>query len=162
MSRDSFSARCHRHTNQMRLYWDCQTVRISIRMLVGRTERRTHAGENERNRKQTSEGKSRRSGSGRRTDTAIFFFFFHEIFLALPVLPRVNDDNPRACLHRWNRTDGPVQNKVTITNDNGRPQREEERRANGERSGKISRPRNEKQKEERGSLRATSSHVALT
>lgn len=84
VSRDSFSARCHRHTNQMRLYWDCQTVRISIRMLVGRTERRTHAGENERNRKQTSEGKSRRSGSGRRTDTAIFFFFSMKFFSPSP------------------------------------------------------------------------------
>ena len=38
LSRDSFSVRCHRRTSRKRLYWNCQTVRISSLMLVRRTE----------------------------------------------------------------------------------------------------------------------------
>lgn len=76
MSRDSFSARCHRRTNRTGLYWNCQTVQISIRMLVG--ARNKIVKENERNRKQTVQLKE---GKAEREKKMSCFFFLRNLFL---------------------------------------------------------------------------------
>jgi len=114
MSRDSFSARCHRRTNRKGLYWNCQTVRISIRMLVG--ERNGIERENERNRKQTVRLK-REAERGR--DAAIFFakFFRPQVTFDIDANGILSVSAVEKSMNK--------ENKITITNDKGCLSRED-------------------------------------
>lgn len=149
MSRDSFSARCHRRTNRKGLYWNCQTVRISIRMLV--CARNKIAKENERNRKQTVSPVERGNVArkGRRVFPPAKFIF------TPPGLRYSIDANGISVEKSTNK-----RNELMIINDKGRFSREDIR-MNGERSGKIS--HRERETKGKGSrLKTTSSHIALT
>lgn len=111
MSRDSFSARCHRRTSRNRLYWSCQTVRISSLMLVG--ARNKIAKEKEIESRRSAELKRRETE--RERDTV---FFSHKIYFH----PRVTFDidvNGVLVEKQMNK-----KKKIMITNDKGRLSRE--------------------------------------
>lgn len=115
MSPDSFSARCRRRTNRKGLYWNCQTVRISIRMLVG--ARNKIAKENERNRKQTVQLKEREAE--RERDAT---FFSHGIYFH----PQVTFDiDANGILKVSVQKSKNKRNKIMIINDKGHFNRED-------------------------------------
>lgn len=114
MSRDSFSARCHRRTNRKGLYWNCQTVRISIRMLVG--EQNGVERENERNRKQTFE-------EGSQARERCRDFFFRKIFPP-PGYVRDVDTNGTLSVFAVEKSTN-KESKITIINDKRRLSRED-------------------------------------
>ncbi|KYN04344.1 Heat shock 70 kDa protein cognate 4 [Cyphomyrmex costatus] len=111
VSRDSFSARCHRRTSRKGLYWNCQTVRISILMLVGARNKIVKEKEIE----------SRRSAQLKRRETERerdIVFFSYKIYFH----PRVTFDiNANGILIEKSTN---KKKNIMITNDKGHLSRE--------------------------------------